>query len=404
MAVGGNQRGRTFFKQHVRMIFTVVVGEGKSGNSRAEAWLPHVMDDVCTHVYIRTLTNLGIITFLQGWDEIGSDKIEGKYSSRAAQLYKKQLEKDVHAAMSGVSLTRVDGATPGSPTFEDASLSPKASAEAKKPAITKSKATAAATVGVKSAAAGRPRAAGARGVRGGKKGGLVVKKMSKTVDESLFEQAPEVAREEVPAAQVDDFVEKDDFEFVDASESAALQSSRFTMDVLEDKVESTRRGKDGHVQLDMNDDFFSNPIGSGVSSSVTQEPKSPTGIIGGAARKSSFGKKPSAAPGAADDSSSAQQRFGNAKSISSSSYHNEGGENDYERQAKMAQFQGSAAISSDAYFGRESRDMDDLNGDFVSKMSMTARQDVEHLRAIAGEAKNQLSRFAQNFMRDLQGM
>ncbi len=305
--------------------------------------------------------------------------------------------------MTGASLSRPDGGTPGSPTFDDASLSPKASAEVKKPEITKSKATAAATVGVKSSAAGRPRAAGARGARGGKKGGLVVKKMSKTVDESLFEQAPEEAREEVAAAQVDDFVEKDDFAFVDAPESAAPQSSRFTMDVLEDKVESTRRGKDGHVQLDMNDDFFSNPIGSGVSSSVAREPKSPTGITGGAARKSSFGRKPSAAP-AANDSSSAQQRFGNAKSISSSSYHNEGGENDYERQAKMAQFQGSAAISSDAYFGRESREMDDLNGDFVSKISMTARQDVEQLRAIAGEAKNQLSRFAQNFMRDLQGM
>ena len=308
--------------------------------------------------------------------------------------------------MTGASLSRADGGTPGSPTFDDASLSPKASAEVKKPEITKSKATAAATVGVKSATSGRPRAAGARGARGGKKGGLVVKKMSKTVDESLFEQAPEEAREEVAAvvqAQADDFVEKEDFEFVDASESAAVQSSRFTMDVLEDKVESTRRGKDGHVQLDMNDDFFSNPIGSGLSSSVAREPKSPTGISGGAARKSSFGRKPAAAP-ASNDSSSAQERFGNAKSISSASFHNEGGENDYERQAKIAQFQGSAAISSDAYFGRESRDSDDLSGDFVSKISMTARQDVEQLRAIAGEAKNQLSRFAQNFMRDLQGM
>jgi len=35
---------------------------------------------------------------------------------------------------------------------------------------------------------------------------------------------------------------------------------------------------------------------------------------------------------------------------------------------------------------------------------MTARQDVEQLKAIAGEAKNQLSRFAASFMRDLQGM
>ncbi|MEW5300194.1 MAG: hypothetical protein WDW38_003034 [Sanguina aurantia] len=43
--VGGNQRGRQFFKQH-------------------------------------------------GWDDIGSDKIEGKYTSRAAQLYRAMLEKE----------------------------------------------------------------------------------------------------------------------------------------------------------------------------------------------------------------------------------------------------------------------------------------------------------------------
>ena len=53
MAVGGNQRARTFFKQH-------------------------------------------------GWDEVGSDKIEAKYTSRAAQLYRKQLEKDA-GKLAGVS-------------------------------------------------------------------------------------------------------------------------------------------------------------------------------------------------------------------------------------------------------------------------------------------------------------
>jgi hypothetical protein len=45
MALGGNQRARQFFKQH-------------------------------------------------GWDEVGSDKIEGKYTSRAAQLYRAMLEKE----------------------------------------------------------------------------------------------------------------------------------------------------------------------------------------------------------------------------------------------------------------------------------------------------------------------
>lgn len=45
MACGGNHRARQFFKQH-------------------------------------------------GWDELGSDKIEGKYTSRAAQMYRALLEKE----------------------------------------------------------------------------------------------------------------------------------------------------------------------------------------------------------------------------------------------------------------------------------------------------------------------
>lgn len=48
MAVGGNQRARNFFKQH-------------------------------------------------GWDEQGSDKIAGKYTSRAAQLYKELLAREAAA-------------------------------------------------------------------------------------------------------------------------------------------------------------------------------------------------------------------------------------------------------------------------------------------------------------------
>jgi len=348
MSVGGNQRGRTFFKQH-------------------------------------------------GWDEVGSDKIEGKYSSRAAQLYKRQLEKDVVAAMAGGRMEGKSNAANELSFDDDGEPSASAvmqtqSSKTGLPAMTKSKAAAAATVGT-----GPRRAGGAR-----KKGGLVVKKMSTVVDDSLFEQAPEEVKEveEVNAARLS--VEKDGFEFVDATDdqSTIQMSSRFTMDALEDKVQSTRRGKDGHVQLDMNDDFFSNPMGSAASGvGVGEQPKSPTGISRGGRTASAAGR----APDSSSSSFAAQQRFGNAKSISSASYHNQDGDNDHERQAKMAQFQGAGAISSDAYFGRESRETD-LNDDFVQKISMTARQDVEQLKAIAGEAKNQLSRFAASFMRDLQGM
>jgi ADP-ribosylation factor GTPase-activating protein 2/3 len=156
MAVGGNHRARTFFKQH-------------------------------------------------GWDEVGSDKIEAKYTSRAAQLYRKQLEKD--AARLGA-----DVAGPGSPTFSPqqpgaadlwaAKPAPPAAAAAAAPQAAASNGAAApaapaapAPAVPAAAAAGRAPTGKARLITsrkaGGKGAGLGVKKMGVKVDDSLFEQAPQ---------------------------------------------------------------------------------------------------------------------------------------------------------------------------------------------------------------------
>jgi hypothetical protein len=57
---------------------------------------------------------------------------------------------------------------------------------------------------------------------------------------------------------------------------------------------------------------------------------------------SAFGGPPSRAkPSAADNApGAAQQRFGNAKSISSSAFHGaDSGETDYEKQQRLSQFQ-----------------------------------------------------------------
>jgi len=222
--------------------------------------------------------------------------------------------------------------------------------------------------------------------------------MSQKVDDSLFDQAPAEEEPEVPLTEPTMEPSLD--------QMSSGKSSRFTMDALEEKQSSVQRGKDGHVLLDMNDDFFSNPIGTSTSMKDV-EPLSPTGTSS-APRKSSFGRhqtRTEQKPNEQQTGNDAQQRFGNAKSISSASYFNEGGrDNDYERQSKLAQFQGSSAISSDAYFGRQSSKGDDSSGDLVSKISLTAKQDMEQLKTLARETKSQLSRFAQNFMRDLQGM
>lgn len=340
MSVGGNQRARSFFKQH-------------------------------------------------GWDEIGSDKIEAKYTSRAAQLYRKQLEKDAAKAMAD----------------EGEGSKPAASAKA----VINGAGVATPLSATSRAAGTRARLAAPRRTGPAKTGGggLGIKKINAQVDDSLFDQAPvEEAPEPTPV---------EDAETLEDAVGAPAASSRFTMDALEEKRRpAVQRGKDGHLTLDASNDFFSDPLGK--SSAGVAEPRSPTGLSGaGASRGGGFGSRtmsgsrrggPAAAPSEPDGG--AQARFGNAKSISSSAFFNEDQkESDYERQGRLSQFQGSTAISSDAYFGRASSshdgNLDDSAADLVSKISLTAKQDVQQLKAMASEAGTKLSQMAQSFMRDLQG-
>eukprot|EP00878_Enallax_costatus_P024563 GHUV01026218.1.p1 GENE.GHUV01026218.1~~GHUV01026218.1.p1 ORF type:complete len:178 (+),score=56.98 GHUV01026218.1:84-617(+) len=93
MSVGGNHKARQFFKQH-------------------------------------------------GWDEVGSDKIEGKYTSRAAQLYRQQLEKEAAklaspapAAAPDASVTASAPAAAAPPAPVPAAAAPAPAASALRPAV-----------------------------------------------------------------------------------------------------------------------------------------------------------------------------------------------------------------------------------------------------------------------------
>jgi len=363
MNAGGNQRARAFFKQH-------------------------------------------------GWDEIGSDKVEAKYTSRAAQLYRKQLEKDAAKAMTEAA-EGIDGTSKPPASAKAAASGVISNGAANAASSTASAARMSAAAGAKARLGGTRRGGGAKA-----KGGLGIKKIGAQIDESLFDQAP--AEEQPEPASVEDA------ETLEEAIGAPPSSSRFDMDALEEKRRpAVQRGKDGHLKLNQGDDFFSDPMGKS-SSGAHNGPRSPTGTSteGGGVNSSGngFGSRPvggsnnsrraggPAAPAAPVDSGAAQARFGNAKSISSSSYFNEESrETDYERQGKLQQFQGSSAISSDAYFGRQSSSqysndsLDASAAELVSKIGLTARQDVQQLKAIASEAGTKLSRMAQSFVRDLQG-
>ncbi|GAB4815643.1 hypothetical protein N2152v2_002689 [Parachlorella kessleri] len=400
MAVGGNQRARTFFKQH-------------------------------------------------GWDELGSDKIEAKYTSRAAQLYRKQLEKDaakLAQADGGLSPTGTPTQRGGDDELFSSFAAPKPAAAAPqaspKPAavaaaVPAARPASAASNGASSAVSEEPVSlAGAESTDSvpsqaeagaakpaaraptgksrliasrkpaAKAGGLGVKKTVK-VDESLFEQAP---AEEIVAPVVAAGSKSD-------AAPSAPAGSRFNMDLMEGKKKpAVQRGKDGHLTLNTSGgDFFSNPMGGGSMGTGS--------TAGSGGRGGAYGGGSSARREEASSSNDAQHRFGNAKSISSAAYFNDNDkEADQEKQSRLAQFQGSAAISSDAYFGRQksgggggagssslsgrggSGNLQDMNAsELVSKISLTAKQDMAQLKNMASNAGSKLSRMAQGFMRDLQG-
>lgn len=363
MSVGGNQRARSFFKQH-------------------------------------------------GWDELGSDKIEAKYTSRAAQMYRKQLEKEAQKLIGGdnaVSTKSLESTKSSSlnkssqrngvEKAENASATPASS----KPSATLTKATN--TTTNRPAATTKARL-GARKLGARTGGGLGVKKIANNIDDSLFDQAPEEKKSEVSdVAEAKDF---EDFE----DPLPVPTSSRFAMDTLEEKMRPAR-GKDGHLTLDTSSDFFSDPIGhksSGLGVQDSIEAVKTNGTPGaGAVFSGSIRQTSRTKLSQEQEVGTAQARFGDAKSISSSAFFDDQQQdNGYERSVKLSQFQGSTAISSDAYFGRESRSgkMDTLDAsaaDMIGRIGLTARQDVEQLKVMASEATSKLGRMASSFIRDLQG-
>lgn len=363
MAVGGNQRAKQFFKQH-------------------------------------------------GWYEQGADKIEQKYTSRAAQLYKTTLEKEVAklAAASAASLTAEEAqlssiATGTSTNGAAANGNTVSAAEATEVVKDESAVEPAAQVpkpAARSVLAGKPRFAGKKPTAKG--GSLGVKKLTTKVDDSLFDQKP--AEEPVmPAATVGD----------SKAAPVAPTASRFAYDTLADEAPKKKagppvaRGKDGHLTLTNlggglggGDDFFSNPMGGGASN--------------GRSKQGSFGGGYSPRSEAAD-TSVAQDRFGKAKSISSAMFsEQQGGENDYEKSANLARFQGQQAISSADYFGSGGGGGGSGSGggggngqygndaaDLVNRLGFTAKQDLQNLKQLAGQASKKFANMAQSFVRDLQG-
>lgn len=351
MAVGGNARARQFFKQH-------------------------------------------------GWDQEGADKVEAKYTSRAAQLYRTLLEKEsqkapVQVLQHSTSLDKdrahdnelsdfkhVEAAEPtaGAPAAEAADA-PALEEEPKAPTVPKPVASAAA----------KPRVASSAKKTGGKLG-LGVKKLESKMDDSIFSQAP--APEPVKAEPTIPGVSG-----ASSSSAGAPGGSRFSYDVLNaEPVAAMQRGKDGHLTLNSSNDFFSQAAAARAG--------------GGPARPSGGGAKPAEAHVQTEQ----LKKYGNAKAISSRDFQQDSADSEMERQVRLSKFQGATAISSADYYGRpegsggsgsntnnysSSNDGDISAADIVNRLSIQAKQDLQAVKQVASATAKKLSGMATKFIGDL---
>ncbi|KAF5832669.1 hypothetical protein DUNSADRAFT_11377 [Dunaliella salina] len=364
MAIGGNQKARHFFKQH-------------------------------------------------GWDEIGSDKIQAKYTSRAAQLYRAMLEKEMskltpQAAVAALHCHPHHQQQGELPDFQhldlhDAEPSPPSSKQEAPQAAAPAAYAAAPQTAAPAADIPRPPATtkthlAAKPKKGGKLG-LGVKKLNAPVDEHLFDQAPDEAPK--PAAAADPALAAPSS--TDGGK-AAPAGSRFSYSALnaEPPMEApVQRGKDGHLTLDSirgsgSSDFFS------ASSKGSRSSRS--GDVHGGWGAGTSGTTSGGA--AAAPSVALQDRFKAAKSISSQDFQPKDENTEHERQMQLNKFQNANAISSADYFERDENgapivDTGDISAaDLVNRLSYQARQDMAQMKEMAGSMAKRLSGMASKFMDD----
>ncbi|CAL1376182.1 unnamed protein product [Linum trigynum] len=327
MAFGGNNRAQAFFKQH-------------------------------------------------GWSDAG----EAKYTSRAAELYRQILSKEVAKSMAE------DAGLPSSPVASQSAqgnnglsdvpriessdrtsmekqqilvVAPSSASPSKVPAV------------VITSTVKKP--LGAR--KTGKSGGLGARKLTAKSSESLYDQKPE----EVPVP-----VRSSSNNNLKAGGTAFTSRFEYADDVRPVDMLSGSKGV-SHVSAPKSSSFFEDfEMDNGFSRKGNSNP--PRVQV--------------------QETDEARKKFSNAKSISSAQYFgNRSKSTDLDAQTSLQKFSGSAAISSAELFGHDDDNstIDIAAGELINRLSFQAQQDISNLKSIAGETSKKLSSLASSLMTDLQG-
>ncbi|CAN4076239.1 unnamed protein product [Withania somnifera] len=334
-------------------------------STNLDSWSPDQLKMMCFGG-----NNRAQVFFKQhGWNDGG--KTDTKYTSRAADLYRQLLSKEVAKS------TAEEAPLPASPVASQAtngfpdistseplketsslknektevSASPKASQVVpnflKKPTVAK---------------------------KAGKSGGLGARKLTKKPNESLYEQKPEEPHVQVSSSNA-------------ASNAPTVGSSFASRFEYTDNVQSAETSSGGsrvlnHVAPPKSSSFFSD---YGMDSGFTK-------------KASSYSSKVQI-----EETDEARKKFSNAKSISSAQFFGDQSKAEMEASVSLQKFSGSSAISSADLFGHNDGAAFDISaGDLINKLSFQAQQDMSSIKNIAGETGKRLTSLASNLMSDLQ--
>ncbi|KAL6008370.1 GTPase-activating protein 8 [Asimina triloba] len=312
-----------------------------------------------------------------GWTDGG--KIEAKYTSRAADLYRQLLTKEVAKsnAEESVSLSSsvTSQSTPAVNGLPDVKITdtPKDDSLEKHepPEIVRS--PKAPSQPFLSSTIKKPIGAKKTGTR---TGGLGVRKLTTKPNESLYDQKPE---EPVPVLTSTSTSNS-------TTVSGSSFSSRFEYVENVQSAETTSGGVQviNHVLPPKASNFFAD-----------------FGMDGG------FQKKPSSSSSKmqVEESNEARQKFSNAKSISSAQFFGDqsmGAEKD--AQVSLQKYSNSSAISSADLFGHDvdNSGLDLTAADLINRIQFQATQDLSSLKNIAGETGKKLTSLASSLITDLQ--
>ncbi|KAK6146441.1 hypothetical protein DH2020_020310 [Rehmannia glutinosa] len=319
-----------------------------------------------------------------GWTDGG--KIEAKYTSRAAELYRHLLSKEV--AKSNAE----EADLPSSPVasqsvrpsngFSDINTDEEPKKGSLNDAPKESSSVKTGTLEVSAS----PRASqtissmtvkkslGAK--KTGKIGGLGARKLTTKASESLYDQKPEELPVQVSSSN--------SFNNTTPKVGASFTSRfEYTDNAQPTDISSANGRVISHVTPPKSSDFFAEY----------------TSMDSGFPKKSNS----NSSKVQVEETDEARKKFSNAKSISSAQFFGvQDKANDSEASVSLQKFTGSSSISSADLFGHDSNSIDLTANDIINRLSFQAQQDISSLKNIAGETGKKISSLASTLLTDLQ--